>query len=628
VLLQGRSELHYSLLGRPRSRETASNECGLHRFIVWVAVKRNSCRRMTPEERRECPLLRCRKRFANHELMLQHLYTCNHLAAGEYWCYDCEKVERFVDAKCRQCLGHPSRRRKIITMAKSFFGSLGHKSRTTTQVVDLDIDLDDAPPSYSFMPILEPAQPELSSNEIHEMSSEGTAPQPLDTTSLDIIHETHPEPEPVAEPQPPLAPQAAVFPPLFPAELDSSRIEDDLIDWEQALTPPSVVVQGATPQEVRAKSPDRPVLQLHTHGLGQYQGKRNRSITKRSKVLGPSSSVRSTCSTASNTSTFSTSSYEVTPLSAWSGTWARGQGFDSTLTSPDELVNMDDLVPTSGLAATNKLDSIKEKESFQCDTDDLLAELPAGLPMLSPFPTNSFLFGSADTDQSVFSFDASVPTELSIETNLALTENTDVSLSLSELLPQAAWNHYVGAHSLVESARDTLHMHLAESLSKLNLVSNTRLGDEFRQMSPDMVALTGLRTMNSVLSGIVVSSPSDIICFIHLVYSLSVVVHEQDAPSRWRELFIQAMSYGAWAPQQDLPEFFHLVQCLWRPHGIDNAELSMFMQTLASVNTQAVDMSEKMKGKQPQIRTPATELDAFVFICQVFLDGMCATNPC
>lgn len=605
------------------SRETVSNECGLHRFIVWVAIKRNACRRMTPEERRECPLLRCRKRFANHELMLQHLYTCNQLATGEYWCYDCEKVERFNDAKCRQCLGHPSKRRKIMSMARNFFGSLGNKPRNS-QVVDLDLEVDDVPPSYSsVVEPSEPSQPELSSNEIHEMSSEAEPPESADIAPSEAISALQIEIEPVAQSAPSPAPQIAAPIPVSPVELDSASIEDALINWEPALTPPPVVISGASPQQIRTKSPDRPVLQLHTHDLGHYRVKKSHSKTSRSKVLGPSSSVRSTCSTASNNSTMSTASYEVTPMSAWSGTWARGQGFDSTLTSPDDdLINMDDLVPTGALAGMDKLGSIKEKDANHDDLDNLLAELPADLPMLSPFPTTNFLFSSLDTDQSVFSFDATVPTELSIETNLALTESSNVSLNLTELLAQPTWNHYVSAHSLVESARDTLHMHLAESVSKLKQLNNSRLANELRQMPPDAVALAGLRAMNSVLEGNIILSSVDILCFVHLVYSLSVVIHEQDAPSRWKEFFMQAMSYASWVPQQEMGEFFHLVQCLWRPHGIDNTELNMFMQTIASDGSQAASMSEKMKGKQPQANVPATGLDAFVSVSQIFLDEL------
>ena len=81
---------------------------------------------MTEGERLECPLLRCTRRFQDHESMLRHLITCDRLEYCEYWCYEHMRIERFDDSRCKKCLGHPSKRRKMLSMAKSFFTSLGH----------------------------------------------------------------------------------------------------------------------------------------------------------------------------------------------------------------------------------------------------------------------------------------------------------------------------------------------------------------------------------------------------------------------------------------------------------------------------------------------------------------------
>ena len=111
------------------SRQTFQDDCARHRFIVWAAVKRNSCSRMRQEEKLRCPLLRCNQDFPDHEQMLRHLAGCEYLASGEYLCYEHMRVERFDDIKCKRCLGHPSKRRKVISVAKSFFQSLGHRSK-------------------------------------------------------------------------------------------------------------------------------------------------------------------------------------------------------------------------------------------------------------------------------------------------------------------------------------------------------------------------------------------------------------------------------------------------------------------------------------------------------------------
>ncbi|CAK7267235.1 hypothetical protein SEPCBS119000_002443 [Sporothrix epigloea] len=119
-----------SLLDTPATscvtRATSRDDCATQRFIVWAAVRRNACSRMTEAERLECPLLRCTRRFQDHESMLRHLLTCDYLESCEYWCYEHMRIERFDDSRCKKCLGHPSKRRKMLSMAKSFFTSLGH----------------------------------------------------------------------------------------------------------------------------------------------------------------------------------------------------------------------------------------------------------------------------------------------------------------------------------------------------------------------------------------------------------------------------------------------------------------------------------------------------------------------
>ncbi|EPE09958.1 zinc finger protein [Ophiostoma piceae UAMH 11346] len=105
---------------------TSKDDCATQRFILWAAVRRNACMQMGEEKRLECPLLRCQQRFPDHESMLRHLITCDMLPDCEYWCYEHMRVERFDDSRCKKCIGHPSKRRKMLTLAKSFFTSLGH----------------------------------------------------------------------------------------------------------------------------------------------------------------------------------------------------------------------------------------------------------------------------------------------------------------------------------------------------------------------------------------------------------------------------------------------------------------------------------------------------------------------
>ncbi|ERS99855.1 hypothetical protein HMPREF1624_03220 [Sporothrix schenckii ATCC 58251] len=164
------------------TRATSKEDCATQRFIVWAAVRRNACDRMTEGERLECPLLRCTQRFQDHESMLRHLITCDRLEYCEYWCYEHMRIERFDDSRCKKCLGHPSKRRKMLSMAKSFFTSLGHnKGKAVVDQGGLDAGLSPAPsfasasmPCSSVSPI-SPDSLDFSSGYLSRSGSNGSS---------------------------------------------------------------------------------------------------------------------------------------------------------------------------------------------------------------------------------------------------------------------------------------------------------------------------------------------------------------------------------------------------------------------------------------------------------------------
>ncbi|KND87892.1 hypothetical protein TOPH_07447 [Tolypocladium ophioglossoides CBS 100239] len=596
------------------TRETSSDECALHRFIVWAAVKRNACARMTAEERRECPLLRCRKRFPNHELMLQHLYSCEHLASGEYWCYDCGKAEQLSDIKCRRCLGHPSKRKKMMSMARSFFGSLGHKSRNGS-LPDLDLDMDEELTYYDS--VLSSPKVELQANEIHEIDS---CELPLPT-----IPEAGEEPSPDPDPEPfatylsNLSSLPAVAPPrASPAELGPSHsgIDESLFNWEPSPTPPPAVSEALPPPETPGAA-ERPVLQLNIQGLGYYRARSRH----RSKVLAPSSSVRSTASAASTNSTSSTASHNISPMSAWSGAWSKAPGFDSTLTSPaDDLTGLADLFPRNDNAYRCREIQDHDMDLSGIAAGAFLPELPADVPMYL-LPSANTLPGDVDLNQSsTLSFGVSVPTEQSMDANLALTGSLDVSQEPTQLVADIARNQqHVSAHSLIQTARNMLDVHVANSMTSLRRDGKNHLVKQFLNMSPNSVADAGLEVMMDILEGHLATSPVKLLCFVHVIYSLSVVVHEQDAPRRCTDLFIQAVSYSSWLSHQDRQAYIQVVDFLWKPSDMTDGD---FMELLQTSSPQPERNSGSRTGKERADTLEGCRFDALAFVAQYFLDEL------
>ncbi|KAL6898246.1 hypothetical protein GGI43DRAFT_88959 [Trichoderma evansii] len=621
------------------SRNTSGDECALHRFIVWVAVKRNACQKMTPEERRECPLLRCRKRFPNHELMLQHLYSCDHLVGGEYWCYDCEKPEQLSDVKCRRCLGHPSKRRKIVTMAKSFFSSLGHKPKSQGLALAASMGIgtvasgggsggedEPEPPSYESVftpttPTPLPPQAELFSTEIHEIGSS------------EVLLPTIPECETETEaiPAPGMVP--CLPPSTFPISPPGSRpgavplpstMEADFINWRPSPPSPPTVAPQSLMKPIHGRLVDRPTLQVNTH-LDQYRGQASR----RSKVLAPSSSVRSTASTDSTDSTDSTASYNISPMSGWSSGWTKTSGFESALTSPDDLVSPQSLLPT-GPFATNTISTrpipFSNSEFENMVANSCPSELPADIPMFDDIPVTmdpQKTQAHMSLDQSAFSFNTDIPFEMPIGPPLPST-NT-INLALTPQLPpppqqtsEPALLHNVTSsnlttitQSLARSVQDALRMHIADSRNKLDTINQNALMKKLCQMSLSSVAAAGMETMVDILEGRHNASPLDLLCFIHIVFSLSLVIHEHDASKYAATLFKQALLYSSWFSEPDRTSFIEVVITLWEHSEVDNNEIIELLQ-----------LSPNSKGKQPERSLHGLRSDPLVTLAAYFLDEL------
>jgi hypothetical protein len=557
---------------------------------------------MSASERLECPLLRCRKRFPNHEEMLQHLYACEELTTGEYWCYDCGKAERFTDAKCKRCLGHPTKRRKILSMAKSFFSQLGHKSRKGGMgEMELDDDVNmPPPPSYDSLDL--EAQVELFSTEILEIDSTEIAAMPL-PTPLPILHSSIVPSELLRQPSA-----------RHPAELESMPIlPDSLLAWEPNSSGHMPEIEYIDrSQNVSPISPERPSLQLDTHGLSQYRSK------VRSKALAPSSSVRSTTST---TSTTSTASSGISPMSAWSGAWTMASGMDTTLTSPTS-----DLTSPGGLLHSNSLrfsraNGIAECKDASSDMPNVLHDMFSELP--ADFPNPHALPGPPHEDlchdQPFFSFDTSVTTELSITSNMAFTDDPVNPLDIPQIPPDDPITSCVEATSFVGAAWDALQAHITSSLTKLQHVTGNTLVDQLKVMPPKTVAAKGLSTLRAILDGHTPAVPVDVLCFVHLAYSLSLVAHEHYAEKQSEKLFAQAVAYCNQFPPELRSAYANVATSIWQPGDISQVQLQ---ELILPQYAGTVSRSGSLKGKERDVaENYERKSDALVSAAQYFLDG-------
>jgi hypothetical protein len=537
---------------------------------------------MKPEEKLRCPLLRCNQHFPNHETMLRHLAGCEQLASGEYWCYEHMRIERFDDVKCKHCLGHPSKRRKVLSMAKTFFHSLGHRSKKG-QGLDLYPEDSSLPPPPSYDSINLTPQSDL---------TELPASQIVEADSTEIrALASHISRDVVA-----IDPQALLVPSV--PELDcTGQPMPPFIQWDQTQAMHGSNLTFDAPEDIDMfNNPSRPSLQVNTIGL---QGPRQLAPPKqvppapRSKNLSPSSSLRSNTSTNSN---MSTSTSLISPVSNWSGAWSLGSGFNTGLTSPVDDILSDNPFTTSGTGCNKVASDLSYLHNFY-------SELPADVPDLRGT-------GDISSDPLLLSLNETSSINPPYACDIAFDDDLDLGLGDSGVPdPDVCCSE---ARSIVGSAYDALRAHIYESTIKIQHIPRNQLAEQLRSMSTKSIAAVGLRTLRALLNGDIPRSPIDALCFIHLIYAFSMVTFEQHTVELSTKLFVQSLTYANGLPPIDRSVYQQLVSLIWQPPNVDPESRRILGRSLVAQG----------KMPEPRVGVPAgIGADTLLSAALSFLDS-------
>lgn len=591
------------------TRQTSGEDCARQRFIVWAAVKRNKSTRLSRNERLTCPLLRCGKQFGDHEAMLRHLTECRHFATGQYVCYECMKVECFNDSKCRCCLGHPTKRRRIVNMAKNFFSTLGHKSRKDEAIRQVSDEAANPPPSYDSLgtlagPQLEIPDVEMGGTEILEMDA--TPPEPV---QLDAVNYETPASRRACPPGADDRPAAEA---LFP-------MADGFAHLSSLPTAP-------VPSTFSAPIPagNKPSLALDTRNIGQRQKQQQGS-----NLLAPSSSIRSVNSS-------------ISPMSAGSAAWTMGSSIETTLTSPitpfspadyeagalsrENSCKFPKYYPVGGPcgAGWNNDQGSAERLRGTCmesaaSNDYMLheiSELPGDDPHNVSVPrvlaSDPFFFDMNFSAKEDLSWPSTLDPEVSVL--FVQEELLDSSQTLDEQEPTPSPD----AQTLVGSVLSVIHEHVLSSSRKLAsafVYNDNPLAANLSSLSPRKVALKGLASLKSFLHGTASQDPLDYICFVHFIYALSLVLHDGDLAGRCNQLFNQALAYQGFVKADQCAMYSQVVRAIWQPSETSQA---------GTEDGLSLSRSTSQKGKQPAFRlNPEVSLgvDPLVTIAKDFLDG-------
>ncbi|KAJ3563505.1 hypothetical protein NPX13_g8170 [Xylaria arbuscula] len=598
----------------------SGDDCARQRFIVWAAVKRNRSIRMAASERLRCPLLRCGEHFDHHEEMLRHLTQCQHLSTGEYVCYECMEVERFNDKKCTCCTGLPTKRRRIINMAKSFFSNIGSTRVRRDSLTPSTHDSQAGSPRYDLLAM--DMNNQLSRAQTNEsiprketvLVSDQSVPEQLqlELNGTELLELDSTPIHPTAELD------AANYNQCH--SIDALKSLDSFAEARSHLLPPipsfiSKPQQSQCFPTVSQTTPGtssngrRPSLALNTQ-IDHYRTKPHTAY------LSPNSPPRTTSNGIS----------PITPWSAMSKSsaiWSISSGRDATLASPITPLspNAHPVAPQEERISSTE----KDMDMLSCPEDPCcytlgIPELPGGHRPSSYIPrllSNPLLFPYDSTDSS--SWLSSINTEISLSTsvNMMFTDHDAKATMPRDFLgPQTSGSE---AKSLVEQVWVALGQHFSNSVSELSRLQHNALADNFRAYTPRAVVSDGLSRFRKILNPHYSSRPDalEYLCFVHLIYAISLIMYEDRLLTRSNKLYEQALAYSSLFDGTQRDDYYQIVTTIWHQNS---PEPTSRRRARDPTNRPAAD-----KGKEPDYQAssiPAANPDPLVITGQNFLDEL------
>jgi hypothetical protein len=217
-----------------------------------------------------------------------------------------------------------------------------------------------------------------------------------------------------------------------------------------------------------------------------------------------------------------------------------------------------------------------------------------------------------------YSWMSSMNTEISLGTsvNMMFTDpNAKPSIPPEFLETQVSGSE---TKALVEQVWDTLGAHFSNSISKLGRIQNNPLADRLRAQTLRGVASVGLMTFKRIINRNYSTRPDplDYLCFVHLMYSVSLVMHENSFLARSHKFYEQAMAYMALFDASYRDHYYQIVATIW----LQNPQESISQGRLR----ESTNRPTGNKGKGPDYNISSTVTmnpDPLVITGQNFLDG-------
>ena len=537
--------------------------------------------------------------------MLKHVWECEHLSKGLYWCFHCQRPERVGKFQCKRCQGLPSKTDRLATVAKKIFSKLGTKHhREEYQVHDSEVGgitstaLSKIPESVkpepfpqnhdSFTEVEFPPYtplPELPNNSISEMENTSIMPE-MDSTWNVSQRELQKSPEPKDV-------SSTFSPGLF-----SSLIMDPADHSFSASNPPwsPSSFEAAAPAH---RSPGRslPSLALNTKDI--YQPPISRHRHGHTSTLSDEPMSATVISPLSTTEAFfsgmlglSSRAYEVSPTES-------DATCNSLFTSDSGYVSA--AVDSAWSATTMSMDFDRIWESQNLVEKSNLKVYP----MLSGTEKVRDAGLMKPPSQPISAASSCVPSRSSSNSSNHSANRCTAAVKRKELS-----SHWKDSKSLVGSFVEVLNEHLQHSRNALNQLPSTLAIKELLAMSSASIISIGFNVLRGLLEKRSPSAIIEIFAFSHVAYAAAIAVDDQSLRVRSEKWFQDSLCWlSSLSSERQRMSYTLIVHAIWQPQ--DLTEMRDFL-----------DFSKVTEMADPSL----DHENCLVKACRHFLDSMLTTT--
>lgn len=483
--------------------------------------------------------------------MLKHVWNCEHLSKGLYWCFQCQKPERVGKFQCTRCQGGSSRADRIANVAKRVFSALGARrvmdkppfSQTEmrgrfppkiSEASELCEPWNSAPFSTENMDeerqsyLLPPYLPELPDNHVSEMEDTYVLPE-MSGGWNELSRDTPAQVSKFGSPY--VSSEAHIG--LSLTEASSFQSGDNSLRNSYLRGSPRPTLSNL------------PRINTNTHIDGEalmhppesrFNCLDNTFPTSLVSPISPTGGfdfgtldtldVSPTDSEASGNSLFTDSGYSTATLeSSWNGS---DMGFDITRSHQNLVENADKHVISP---------------SSEIPKRHLFSAKPLSFPQSSTVTHIHTMTFFNDTSAGHPASRCNQP------------EN-----------PKSLSPHWSDAKSLVNSLAEVLHEHLNHSRSLLKQMASNVITRELLSLSFSSIVSIGFGVLAGLLEGRRPTATVPLFAFTHIAYALAITVDHDSSKVQKQEWFQDLLSsLENLASERQRQIYTQIVRVIWQP---------------------------------------------------------------